>query len=70
MNKAYQVITDRIIEKLEKGTVPWRQPWAEPPIFCWPASARPASEDLKPDLVVIDDLEMKREACSGTDGEP
>lgn len=23
----YQVVTDRIIEKLEAGTVPWRQPW-------------------------------------------
>lgn len=23
----YDVITDRIIEKLEAGTVPWRQPW-------------------------------------------
>lgn len=24
----YQVVTDRIIEKLEQGTVPWRQPWS------------------------------------------
>jgi antirestriction protein ArdC len=24
----YQVVTDRIIEALEKGVVPWRQPWA------------------------------------------
>ncbi|HSR68786.1 MAG TPA: ArdC-like ssDNA-binding domain-containing protein [Acidobacteriota bacterium] len=27
MSKAYQVITDQIIELLEQGTVPWRQPW-------------------------------------------
>lgn len=26
-NDAYQVITDRIIELLEKGTVPWHKPW-------------------------------------------
>ena len=24
---AYQVVTDRIIEKLEQGVVPWRMPW-------------------------------------------
>lgn len=24
----YQVVTDRIIEKLEQGTVPWHQPWS------------------------------------------
>ena len=28
MNKVYQVITDRIIEKLKEGIVPWRKPWA------------------------------------------
>ena len=27
MNKAYQVITDRILELLEQGIVPWRKPW-------------------------------------------
>lgn len=27
-NKAYQVITDRMIDLLEQGTVPWRKPWA------------------------------------------
>jgi antirestriction protein ArdC len=27
MHTAYQVITDRIIAQLEKGTVPWRKPW-------------------------------------------
>ena len=25
---AYQVITDKIIEKLEQGTIPWHQPWS------------------------------------------
>ena len=25
----YQIITDRIITELEKGSVPWRKPWAE-----------------------------------------
>jgi antirestriction protein ArdC len=24
---AYDVVTDRIVEALERGTVPWRQPW-------------------------------------------
>ncbi|MDA2930432.1 ArdC-like ssDNA-binding domain-containing protein, partial [Acidobacteria bacterium AH-259-O06] len=28
MNKAYQIITDRIIKNLEQGTVPWHQPWS------------------------------------------
>ena len=28
--KAYEVITARIIEALEKGTIPWRQPWSVP----------------------------------------
>ena len=28
MSKVYEIITDRVIQLLEKGTVPWRQPWA------------------------------------------
>ena len=28
MSKAYEVITETIIEKLEQGTVPWHQPWS------------------------------------------
>ncbi len=31
MNKAYEVITETIIEKLEQGTVPWHQPWSSEP---------------------------------------
>jgi len=27
MNKVYQVITDKIIDSLEKGVVPWQKPW-------------------------------------------
>ena len=27
MKDTYQMITDRIIEKLEEGTIPWRKPW-------------------------------------------
>lgn len=27
MSKVYQVITDKIIESLERGTVPWQKPW-------------------------------------------
>jgi len=23
----YQIVTDRILELLERGTVPWRKPW-------------------------------------------
>ena len=28
MRDAYQEITDRMVDALEHGTVPWRQPWA------------------------------------------
>ena len=31
MNKAYEIITETIIEKLEQGTVPWHQPWTSEP---------------------------------------
>jgi len=27
MTDAYQAITDRIIAKLEEGTIPWKKPW-------------------------------------------
>ncbi len=27
MSKVYDVITDRVIEKLEAGTIPWEKPW-------------------------------------------
>lgn len=27
MSKVYEIITSRIIEQLEKGTVPWHKPW-------------------------------------------
>ena len=27
MNQVYRLITDKIIEKLEQGVVPWRMPW-------------------------------------------
>ena len=27
MNKVYEVITDRILERLEQGEVPWHKPW-------------------------------------------
>ncbi len=30
-DKAYEVITARIIEALDKGIVPWRKPWSLPP---------------------------------------
>ena len=28
MSRVYQVITDRIVQLLEAGTVPWHKPWA------------------------------------------
>ncbi|MHC4718258.1 MAG: ArdC family protein [Planctomycetota bacterium] len=28
MSKVYDYVTERILEHLEKGTVPWRKPWA------------------------------------------
>ena len=27
-NDVYQIITDRILQQLEQGTIPWRKPWA------------------------------------------
>lgn len=29
-SKAYQIITDRILEKLRDGVVPWHRPWGRP----------------------------------------
>ena len=26
-NKVYEIITEQILDKLEKGVVPWHQPW-------------------------------------------
>ena len=25
--KVYEIVTNRIIEELEKGVIPWRKPW-------------------------------------------
>jgi antirestriction protein ArdC len=30
----YQIVTDRIIELLEAGTVPWKKPWAGAGLPC------------------------------------
>ena len=30
MEKAYDIITDRILAELDKGSVPWRKPWTVP----------------------------------------
>ena len=27
MSKVYQIVTDRILEQIEKGTIPWQKPW-------------------------------------------
>jgi antirestriction protein ArdC len=37
----YQIVTDRIIELLEKGTVPWQQPWTDAGIPMNVISKRP-----------------------------
>lgn len=29
MSKVYEIITERIIEQLDKGTIPWRKPWQQ-----------------------------------------
>ena len=34
-NKVYQIVTDKIIEKLEQGTIPWRKPWNCNPAMNW-----------------------------------
>lgn len=31
----YEIITDRIIKKLEEGTVPWQKPWVGGPAVNW-----------------------------------
>lgn len=35
MVDVYQIITDRIVQQLERGTVPWRKPWTAGP-HGWP----------------------------------
>ena len=35
MSKVYQIVTERIIRKLEQGTVPWRQPWTNAGAVNW-----------------------------------
>lgn len=32
-NKAYEIVTDRILSALEENTVPWRKPWSLKPGF-------------------------------------
>ena len=27
MANVYEMVTDRIVEQMEKGVIPWRQPW-------------------------------------------
>jgi antirestriction protein ArdC len=29
MNSIYKIVTDKIIEKLEQGTIPWKMPWRQ-----------------------------------------
>ncbi|MFP5041628.1 ArdC family protein [Parasediminibacterium sp. JCM 36343] len=38
---AYQAVTDRIIELLEAGTVPWQKPWVEAGLPCNAESRKP-----------------------------
>lgn len=35
MSKVYEIVTNRIVEKLEQGTVPWRQPWRNAGAVSW-----------------------------------
>lgn len=35
MASVYEIITQQIIEKLEKGVVPWRMPWNSCGAVCW-----------------------------------
>lgn len=37
----YEIITDRIIEKLEQGVVPWHQPWTDAGLPCNLISKKP-----------------------------
>jgi antirestriction protein ArdC len=37
----YQIITDLIIEKLESGTIPWKQPWSDYGLACNYLSKKP-----------------------------
>ena len=30
MNKVYDIVTEKIIEQLEAGTIPWRKAWTGP----------------------------------------
>lgn len=35
MNKIYQIVTERILNKLKEGVVPWRKPWDAHPAVNW-----------------------------------
>ncbi len=35
MSKVYEIVTERIIRKLEQGTIPWRQPWTSAGAVNW-----------------------------------
>lgn len=41
MSAAYEAVTARIVEALERGTVPWRKPWNESPLPVNAVSNRP-----------------------------
>lgn len=34
-NSVYQIVTDRIIKKLQEGTIPWRKPWQSGDAVSW-----------------------------------
>lgn len=41
MSAAYEAVTARIVESLERGTVPWRRPWADAKLPANAVSGRP-----------------------------
>jgi antirestriction protein ArdC len=39
MRNLHQEVTDRIVAELERGTLPWVQPWSRTPGLNWPCNA-------------------------------
>ena len=45
--KIYEMVTNKIVEQLEKGVVPWRKPWVNGGAVSWNLSLIHISEPTR-----------------------